>query len=83
MVDDLVTEVIHYDENVGATHVIIPEGYMLVNDIAGSSRSFEDVSDFLFNVGLVIYKAFGLKATINFSKFGAWLSDTRVDRMLR
>ena len=56
---------------------------MLVNDIAGSSRSYEDMSNFLFNVGRLTYYVFGVRATIKFAKFGAWLSDTRIDKMLR
>ena len=79
---DEVIAVSHVVEKAGSTHVIIPEGYLLVNDIAGSSRAIGDMSETLTNLGFLIYKTLGTNATIKFAKFGDWWSETWMDRML-
>ena len=72
-----------YHDVARASHVIIPEGFMLVNDIAGSSRAIGDMSESLASLGLLIYKTLGTNATIGFAaKFGEWFSETALDRML-
>ena len=62
--------------------MIIPEGYLLVNDIAGSSRAVGDFCETLRVAGLLIYRTLGTAAVIKYCKFGDWLSETWVDRLL-
>ena len=63
-------------------NILIPDGYMLVNDIVSSHRTDGDFSDTLKRAGELVYFLLGTAALIKFCKFGNWFCHTWVDRLL-
>ena len=82
VVEDPVASVRGYSAVCLAVNVLIPDGYMLVNDIVGSHRTDGDFSDTLKRVGELVYCLLGTAAVIQFCKFGNWFCHTWLDRLL-
>ena len=82
VIEDQIVKITKSTQYSHCVNVIIPEGYLLVNDIAGSSRAIGDFCETLRVAGLLIYRTLGTSAVIKYCKFGDWLSETWVDRLL-
>ena len=64
VVEDRVTEIKRYSSFCLAVNILIADGYLLVNDVVSSHRTYNDFSDTLKMIGELIYLLLGLQAVI-------------------
>ena len=80
--EDQVASIRRYRAFSLAVNIMIPAGFMMVNDIVGSHRTDGDFSDTLKCAGELVYCLLGTAAVTRFCKFGNWFCHTWLDRLL-